>query len=123
MAKPKVEKEKEMPDTSELSNVTVVDNLSEYVRMYLDTVYQEDDSDVTLMVVDGDKPVNNKTYLTLGREAKLETKRPYVFISSTGTRSIEQLSRSVEHMALRTYLASLGIRVTYDAKELAGWLR
>lgn len=117
----------EMPDTSELTNIQVVNNLSEYARMYLDTAFQdtEDEDDVALMVVDGSKPINNKTYLEIGRMASAAQcdKKPYVFISSLGNHTQESRAVTMEHIALITYARSKNLKVTYDPKELLEWLK
>jgi len=117
----------EMPDTSELTNVQMVNNLSEYARMYLDTAFQEteEDDDVPLMVVDGSKPINNKTYLEIGRMAAAShcERKPYVFISSLGNHAQKDGSVTMEHIALITYARSKNLKVTYNPKELLEWLK
>ena len=121
--KPVTDPKPELPDTSELTNVKVVDNLAEYARMYLDLVHMEEEPDINLMVVDGSKPINNNTYLAIGKNAREDTKRSYVFISSVGNQSVESFAATVEQRALVTYLRSRNIKVTYNPRELQEWLK
>ena len=112
--KRKVDKEQEVPSFQELNQITVIGDLSDYARAYLELANPTEEESPLLLVVDGSKPINNKQYLEIGQTIATQETKPYVLVTAE--------SIDINVTCLLTYLRERGVKATYNLMELKQWL-